>query len=202
MYAASRSAARFKYNQMLTDDWQHRRLRPQRPARRTPRATSARRRHAARAEPRRQVARLRLARTTPRRRSSSAISRPATKSGSRRTSSATTWSRATRATSCPATRSRRTRSRSSSRTDGKIWRVDVATGARDGDSVHRRRRRSRWAPLAKFEYPINDSTLTVAQIRGAAPSPDGKRLAFTALDKLWIDGSAPGVTRARCVRIA
>ncbi len=41
-------------------------------------------------------------------------------------------------------------------------------------------------PLAKFDYPINDSMLTVTQIRGARPSPDGKRLAFTALDRLWI----------------
>ena len=40
-------------------------------------------------------------------------------------------------------------------------------------------------PLVRFEYPINDSVLTVRQIRGAQPSPDGKRLAFTALDKLW-----------------
>ncbi len=40
--------------------------------------------------------------------------------------------------------------------------------------------------LAHFEYEINDSTLTVAQVRGARPSPDGRRLAFTALDKLWV----------------
>jgi imidazolonepropionase-like amidohydrolase len=41
-------------------------------------------------------------------------------------------------------------------------------------------------PLAKFDYPINDSALTVAQIRGARPSPDGRRLVFGALDRLWI----------------
>lgn len=41
-------------------------------------------------------------------------------------------------------------------------------------------------PLVKFDYPINDSVLTVTQIRGARPSPDGKRLAFTALGRLWI----------------
>ncbi len=41
-------------------------------------------------------------------------------------------------------------------------------------------------PLAKFEYPINDSILTVSQIRGARPSPDGKRVVFAALDRLWI----------------
>ena len=40
--------------------------------------------------------------------------------------------------------------------------------------------------LSKFEYKLDDSTLTVGQIRGARPSPDGRRLAFTALDKLWV----------------
>ncbi|HVX38348.1 MAG TPA: amidohydrolase family protein, partial [Gemmatimonadaceae bacterium] len=38
----------------------------------------------------------------------------------------------------------------------------------------------------KFAYPYNDSTLTVRQIRDLAPSPDDKRLAFVALDRLWV----------------
>jgi dipeptidyl aminopeptidase/acylaminoacyl peptidase len=38
----------------------------------------------------------------------------------------------------------------------------------------------------RFDYPIDDSKLTLSQIRGARPSPDGTRLVFTALDKLWI----------------
>jgi Tol biopolymer transport system component len=37
-----------------------------------------------------------------------------------------------------------------------------------------------------FQYPFDDSTLTVRQIRDIAPSPDGKRMAFVALDRLWI----------------
>ena len=41
------------------------------------------------------------------------------------------------------------------------------------------------AELVRFEYPVNDSTLTVRQIRGAHPSPNGKRLVFSALDRLW-----------------
>ncbi|MEO8451170.1 MAG: amidohydrolase family protein [Gemmatimonadota bacterium] len=41
-------------------------------------------------------------------------------------------------------------------------------------------------PLVKFDYPINDSVLTVSQIRGARPSPDGRRVVFAALDRLWI----------------
>jgi dipeptidyl aminopeptidase/acylaminoacyl peptidase len=40
--------------------------------------------------------------------------------------------------------------------------------------------------LAKFDYPINDTELTVSQIRGTRPSPDGKQVVFSALDRLWI----------------
>ena len=67
---------------------------------------------------------------------------------------------------------------------GKIWRLDVATGQQspipftaDVDQMI--------ADLVRFEYPINDSTLTVRQIRSAKPSPNGKRLVFSALDRLW-----------------
>jgi len=42
-------------------------------------------------------------------------------------------------------------------------------------------------PEVKFEYPIEDSpTFTVRQIRDAVPSPDGTRVAFTALDRLYV----------------
>lgn len=68
---------------------------------------------------------------------------------------------------------------------GRIWNVDVATGKQaqipfsaDVDQMI--------GELVRFEYPINDSVLTVRQIRGARPSPDGKRLTFSALDHLWI----------------
>ncbi|MEO6444533.1 MAG: amidohydrolase family protein, partial [Gemmatimonadaceae bacterium] len=68
---------------------------------------------------------------------------------------------------------------------GKIWRVDVPSGTVSAipftAAVNQR-----LGPLAKFEYPINDSVLTVTQIRGARPSPDGRRLAFTALDALYV----------------
>lgn len=68
---------------------------------------------------------------------------------------------------------------------GKIWRLDVATGAQQQipftatvDQMI--------GELVRFDYPVNDSVLTVRQIRGARPSPDGKRLAFSALDRLWV----------------
>src|SRR5581483_10416809 len=41
-------------------------------------------------------------------------------------------------------------------------------------------------PLVKFEYNIPRDSFTVRQIRDAVPSPDGKLLAFTALDKLYV----------------
>ncbi len=69
--------------------------------------------------------------------------------------------------------------------DGKLYRVDVASGqatdipfSADVDIG--------MGPLVHFEYPIDDSVLTVRQIRGTTPSPDGKWLAFTALDRLWL----------------
>lgn len=68
---------------------------------------------------------------------------------------------------------------------GKIWKLDVASGQPNAvpftAAVDQR-----IGPLVKFDYRVNDSTLTVAQIRGSAPSPNGRHLAFTALDKVWV----------------
>jgi len=68
---------------------------------------------------------------------------------------------------------------------GKIWNVDVATGRQtmipftaEVDQMI--------GDLVRFDYEVNDSVLTVRQIRGARPSPDGRRLTFSALDHLWI----------------
>ena len=68
---------------------------------------------------------------------------------------------------------------------GKIWRVEAATGKQtqipftaEVDQLI--------GDLVRFEYPVNDTLLTVRQIRGARPSPNGRRLAFSALDHLWI----------------
>lgn len=42
-------------------------------------------------------------------------------------------------------------------------------------------------PRLKFEYPIDDGEeALVTQIRDARPSPDGSRLAFTALNRLYV----------------
>ncbi len=42
-------------------------------------------------------------------------------------------------------------------------------------------------PEVKFQYPIEDTPTFVArQIRDGAPSPDGRRLAFSAMGDLWV----------------
>jgi Tol biopolymer transport system component len=42
-------------------------------------------------------------------------------------------------------------------------------------------------PEVEFEYPIEDTpTFTVKQIRDAVASPDGTKLAFTALDRIYV----------------
>lgn len=73
---------------------------------------------------------------------------------------------------------------------GKIWRIEIPSGqvtaipfTADVDQ--------QMGALAKFEYPLNDSVLTVTQIRGARPSPDGKLLAFVALDGLYVGDLVP-----------
>lgn len=68
---------------------------------------------------------------------------------------------------------------------GKIMRVAVPSGSAE-EIPFTARVEQELGPLVKFDYPIDDSTLTVSQIRGARPSPEGRRLVFTALDRLWI----------------
>ncbi len=68
---------------------------------------------------------------------------------------------------------------------GKIRRVEVPSGAVSIIPFSAEIEQEIGA-LARFDYPINDSTLTVSQIRGARPSPDGSLLTFTALDRLWL----------------
>ena len=67
---------------------------------------------------------------------------------------------------------------------GKIWRIGVPDGVQtpipfsaDVDQMI--------AGAITLQFPYDDSALVVRQIRNASPSPDGKRIAFTALDKLW-----------------
>jgi len=78
---------------------------------------------------------------------------------------------------------------------GELWRVPVngTAPARIPFSVDAE---VAVGPEVKFEYPIEDTpTFTVRQIREAVPSPDGRRIAFTALDKLYVADLPNGTPR-------
>ena len=78
---------------------------------------------------------------------------------------------------------------------GKIWRVPV-----DGSdpvqvpfTVHAE---VAVGPEVAFEYPVEDTpTFTASQIRDPVPSPDGSRLAFTALNRLYVQDLPDGAPR-------
>ncbi|HKJ02667.1 MAG TPA: hypothetical protein VJ997_09435, partial [Longimicrobiales bacterium] len=67
---------------------------------------------------------------------------------------------------------------------GKIWSVAIPSGETT-EIPFSAEVDQQLGPLVKFDYPINDSTLTVSQIRGARVSPDGRRVVFAALDRLY-----------------
>jgi Tol biopolymer transport system component len=77
---------------------------------------------------------------------------------------------------------------------GHLWRVSVPDGretmipfSADVDQMI--------AGAIKEQYPFNDTTLVVRQIRDQEPSPDGKRLVFTALDRVWVMDLPNGTPR-------
>ena len=69
---------------------------------------------------------------------------------------------------------------------GKLWKIDVDTRRAteipfEADVVQA------MGPHVGFEYRMSDSaTFAIKQIRDGTPSPDGKRLAFVALDHLYV----------------
>ena len=96
---------------------------------------------------------------------------------------------------------------------GKIWRVPVTCPAAQGASSATRDPRPNAAcpptaipfrvraqigigPKLAFNYKVDDSPeFTVRQIRDAVPSPDGKRLAFVAMDKVYVMDYPNGAPR-------
>lgn len=78
---------------------------------------------------------------------------------------------------------------------GGIWRVPVDGGAPTAVPFTVNAEVA-VGPEVKFEYRIEDTpTFTVKQIRDAVPSPDGTRLAFTALDRLYVMDLPSGTPR-------
>jgi Tol biopolymer transport system component len=68
---------------------------------------------------------------------------------------------------------------------GKVWKLDVASGARTPIPFTVDVRQP-LGPLAKFEYTQADSTIVASRIRFPKLSPDGKRVVFAALQRVWI----------------
>jgi Tol biopolymer transport system component len=78
---------------------------------------------------------------------------------------------------------------------GKIWRVP-ADGSAPTPVPFRVRTKLEVGPELAFTYRLTDSTeFTVRQIRDAVPSPDGRRLAFVALDRLYVMDFPGGTPR-------
>src|SRR5262249_6594620 len=69
---------------------------------------------------------------------------------------------------------------------GKIWRVPV-DGSQATAIPFRVHAKIDIGPKLAFSYPIADSAeFTVHQIRDAVPSPDEKRSAFVAMDRVYV----------------
>jgi imidazolonepropionase-like amidohydrolase/dipeptidyl aminopeptidase/acylaminoacyl peptidase len=89
---------------------------------------------------------------------------------------------------------------------GRLWRIPVDGGA-PAEIPFEVNVVQHLGPELDFDYPIpDDPTFTVRQIRDAVPSPDGRRLAFVALDRLWVmdypAGSPRRLTDADVVEFA
>ncbi|KOF03193.1 amidohydrolase [Roseivirga seohaensis subsp. aquiponti] len=78
---------------------------------------------------------------------------------------------------------------------GKIWKINVAT-KKAQEIPFRVKSSIELGPELDFDYPISDSEeFVVTQIRDVAPSPNGKQMAFTALDELYIMDLPNGTPR-------
>lgn len=81
---------------------------------------------------------------------------------------------------------------------GKIWKLSV-DGTAPAEIPFEADVKLAMGPRLYFNYEIKDTTAKLAtQIRDAVPSPDGKKLAFTALNRLYVmdypDGAPKRVT--------
>ena len=78
---------------------------------------------------------------------------------------------------------------------GKIWSIPVNGG--DAREIPFRVRFDLEAgPPVEFDYPISDDpSFVVRQIRSTVPSPNGERLAFVAMDRLWVSDVGGDILR-------
>ena len=78
---------------------------------------------------------------------------------------------------------------------GKVWRIPVDGSDPIAVPIHISTDVA-VGPELDFRYPIEDTPqFTIRQIRDAVPSPDGTKLAFTALDELYIMDYPNGTPR-------
>ena len=78
---------------------------------------------------------------------------------------------------------------------GEIWRVPM-DGSAAAKIPFTANAEVAVGPEVHFEYPVDTAaTFTVRQIRDAVPSPDGKRVAFTALDRVYVADLPNGTPR-------
>ena len=78
---------------------------------------------------------------------------------------------------------------------GKINKIDISNGKHE-EIPYEVDGKLEMAPEVLFKYPIKDTSAALAtQIRDAVPSPDGSKLAFTVLNRLYVmdypNGSTP-----------
>jgi Tol biopolymer transport system component len=78
---------------------------------------------------------------------------------------------------------------------GEIWRVPV-DGSPASKIPFTVNAEVPVGPEIAFDYPVSDDpTFIVSQIRDAVPSPDGSKIAFTALDRLYVMDLPSGTPR-------
>ena len=78
---------------------------------------------------------------------------------------------------------------------GEIWRVPMDKSA-PTKIPFEAEVKTDVGPEVKFAYRVDSTaTVTAKQIRNPVPSPDGKRIAFTSFDRLWVKDMPSGTAR-------
>ncbi|HTI03814.1 MAG TPA: amidohydrolase family protein [Gemmatimonadales bacterium] len=77
---------------------------------------------------------------------------------------------------------------------GKIWRVEVPSGTATAIPFTAHVQQS-LGPLVRTSVRVDTGDVLIHQIRNATPSPDGRRLAFSAFDRLYVMDLPNGTPR-------